>query len=313
MIENYVNTIEAVQLYVYANGSRVSADATATATAIDIESDAVVHLSSVAAIDSGDAYDYYEVSLDSSEVTHSRTVAVTWEYVYEAAAFSRVDIITLTRPYFDADEFWQQFPEFSEDGENPLTVDEVQRLERQVRFRINEYCNQSFQNFGRKSIKHRGNGTNALTLSYPLYRLESVTGFEGTILFSRDVDGEVDVSTAGWEAEYGSHITKTSEYDNTAEGFLGVHRTRNLFKNNRYYVVDAYFGWKFLPAEVSQAALILSNELAQPEDRYRQKNITKISSSDYKLEFGGDHHSTTGNVDADNILGRYIWAGVYVF
>jgi hypothetical protein len=313
MIENYVNTIEAVQLYVYASGSRVSADSTPTATAIDIESNAVVELSGVLPIDSGDGYNYYEVSLEPSEVTHSRTVAITWEYVYETAAFTRVDIITLTRPYFDADEFWQQFPEFSDDGENPLTIDEVQRLERQVRFRINAYCNQSFQDFGQKSVKHRGNGTNALTLSYPVYRLESVTGAAGTVLFSRDLAGDVDVSTAGWEFEYGAHITKSSEYDSSADGFLGVHKTRNLFKDNHYYTVDAHFGWKFLPTEVSQAALILSNELAQPEDRYRQKNITKVSSSDYKLEFGGDHHSTTGNVDADTMLGRYIWGGVYVF
>lgn len=317
MIDNYVNTIESVVLYAYLNGQRVSADVTPTATAIDIDTEEVVSLGPVSAVPSGEGYDYYSVNLDAGEVLTTRTILITWDYFVSGVGLMRTDIVNVARPYFEADDLWEQFPEYGPGGENELSIDEVKLIERQVRIRVDAYCRQSFQDFGLDTIRFKGAGSNELQLDRRIYKLESVTSGE-LILFNRDINGDIDVNLVDWIEEFPETVTKSQqsyqvtryEEDPVASG---LYRTRSLFKNNRVYEVEARFGWKYLPLNVHQASILIANDMLCMEDVYRSKGVTVLRSSDYRIEFGGNHRSTTGNVDADTMLENYINAGGYVF
>lgn len=318
MNENYVNAIETFELYVYDSGQRVSADATPTATAIDLETDDPVSLTSVNTVNHTDGYNYYQVQLSAGEVTTTRQVALTWEFTYNGSTYNRTELIYVVRPYFDADDFWSAYPEFALDGVEPKSVDEVQDVERKVRMRINHYCGQSFQDYGELTKRVRGNGTNALQLPERIYYLESVKSGE-LVLFERDGTGAVTTDTAIWYKDEPFLITKKGTesphitFSDKDPVVSTVERTRSLFRSDRLYEVTGKFGWEYLPQEVQQAAVILGYELLQAEDRYRQKNVSVLRSADYRMEFGADHHTTTGNVDVDMLLDGFVNEGVYVF
>lgn len=317
MIDNYINTIESVLLYAYLNGTRVSADATPTATAIDIETGLTVQLNAVEVVDSGNGYNYYSVSLSPMEVSTTRQVLVSWEYDVNAVTLVRTDIVNVFRPYFEPDDLWEQFPEYGPGGENELSVDEVKLLERNVRYRIDEYCRQSFQDFGLDTVKFRGGGDNGLILNRRIYRLESVTTGE-LVLFNRDINDNVDVNLVDWHEEFPDSIIKSQSSQSVSRYeedpvLYGLQRSRSVFKDNQIYDVQAYFGWQYMPVRVHQAAVLLANDTLCAEDRYRQKNVTVVRSSDYRIEYGTDHRVSTGNVDVDNMLASYINTGGYVF
>lgn len=318
MIDNYVNTLEVVQLFVYSDGQRVSADTTPTATAKDIKTGDSVSLSSITTKTHNDGYDYYEVNLDPAEVTTTRRIAVTWTYVYNTEEFQRTDIVNVVRPYFEADDLWAAFPVYAEGAEQHLTIDEVKDVENRVRRMIDGYCRQSFQDFGKETVRYRGNGTNALQLRRRIYKLHKVTTGSLT-MFSRDDNDDIDVELVEWLEEEPYLIVKKgvdSSYIglNDRDRFSStVKRTRALFRSSRVYDVEAFHGWEYLPRNVHDAGLILANEVLTHEDRYRQKNITVVRSADYRMEFNQDHHYTTGNVDADRLLESYVYQGVHVF
>lgn len=313
MIDNYVNTLEKVQLYVYSNGQRVSADFEPTATAVDADTGDAVALSSVTTQTHADGYDYYEVSLDPTEITTTRKVVITWSYDQNTDTFQRRDIVNVVRPYFEADDFWSQYPEFGPGGASEISIDQIQDVERLVRMRIDRYCGQHFQDLGVKTKRVRGSGTNALQLNDRIYYLESLRSGDLT-LFERDINGDPTTELVSWFEDEGHVITKKSSSAGTInyDDRTAIDRTRALFRSDRLYEVEAKFGWEYLPDGVHQAAIILANEELCIEDRYRKKNVVTVRSADYRMEFGGDHHTTTGNVDADIILSNYIYDGVFV-
>lgn len=317
MIDNYVNTTETLALYVYDGGNRVSADSTPGVTAVDEDGNSV-QTTAVNVVAHVDGYDYYTVRLDPSEVTTTKEVLVTWTYTYSGNTYTRVEVVNVLRPYFEPPDLWNRYPQYDATGAEPLTYDQIQNVERQARYIIDTYCNQKFQDFGLKTKKVRGTGTNALQLPDHIYYLESLTS-DSLVLFERDGQGAVTTEIAEWNVDEPYLITKkgsdvpTVTYRDKDPFTEVVDRTQSLFRSNRLYSVEAKYGWERLPQEVSEAALLLAYEKLQHEDRYREKNITVIRSADYRMEFGGDHHTTTGNVTADMLLSDYVNTGVHVF
>lgn len=310
MNENYVNTTRTFELYVYDDGSRVSADATPTASAIDIDTDSSVTLTQVNAITHTDGYDYYEVSLDPSEVTKSRRILLTWSFVYDGDNFTNTETIHIVRPYFDADDLWSHEPSLAPDGADPKTVDEIQRVESIVRSLINAYCKQEFQDFGKQIKTYIGNGSNTLQLEDRLYKLYSVDSPQIN-LFKRENDDSISNEIVTWRSGLPYVIQKKNKAtqafaDIKADISPGLLQPRKIFESGVPYDVEADFGWKYLPNEVQQAALILADDYFDEDDIYHRKNITVLRSADYRMEFGADHHTTTGNVHADQLLSNYI-------
>lgn len=318
MIDNYVNSTETLSLYIYDAGNRVSADATPTVVAEDADTGDAVTMAGVTVVPSGQGYNYYTTHIAPSEVTTTRQVIVTWSYVYDGNNYNRVETVNVVRPYFEPTALWDRYPQFASGGAEFQTYDQLQNIERRVRFIINTYCNQRFQDFGRKTKKVRGSGSNALQLPERIYYLESLTS-DSLVLFERDGGGAITTETATWnEDEPHIIIKKGSESPSVTfrdkDPFVEVvDRTKALFRSDRLYSVEADYGWKYLPQEVTEAAVLLGYEALQMEDRYRQKNVTVLRSADYRMEFGSDHHTSTGSVEADHMLSDYVYTGVHVF
>lgn len=310
MIENYVNSLEELLLYVYADGSRVSADSTPTVSAVDIKTGDAVTMSSVTVTTHNDGYDFYSVTLDPSEVTTNRRVLVTWSYTYQGQDFTKTEIVNVVRPYFEPDELWTYNPNLAPDGADPKTIDEVQDAESIVRSLVNAYCRQEFQDFGRETKTYIGNGSNTLQLEDRLYKLYEVSSPNVT-LFKRDPDESISTEIVTWREGLPYVIQKkaTSEapfLDIKADISPGLLSPRKVFKSGVPYDVDGDFGWEHLPLEVSQAAVILASDYFDEDDIYHKKNIMVLRSADYRLEYAADHHTTTGNVYADQLLSNYI-------
>lgn len=316
MIQNYVNTIETIQLYVYSGDNPVSADAEPTATAVNVETGDAVTLQSVATVPSGSGYDYYEVALDPSEVTTTKQVKITWSYTYSGSSYTNVEYVNVVRPYFTANELWDFNSDFASGGATPKTVDEIQLVERRVRNLIDSYCRQGFQDLGKRTESFIGGGTDDLHLPWRIYKLHKVST-DNITLFERDGGGNVTTEIVTWDDSLPdlirTKIRRAAAFgDVKADISPGLLSPRATFQTDRIYYVEAGWGWDYLPDNVTQAALILADDHFNENDIYHQQNITVLRSADYRMEFGRDHYTTTGNTHADQMLENYVNNQVYM-
>jgi hypothetical protein len=318
MIENYINTVETIKLHLYYNGAPSSADELVDVEAEDFDTGEIVALSSPAAVSvpGPPSYEYYEVSLAGAELTYYRKIKVTWTYVLQGVTLQKIEIISTVQPYFFADDLWGHNPDLAPEGPTPKTIDEIKSIESVIRGIINVYCRQQFQNFGRVTRTYIGSGSNDLELDDRIFKLYSVDGRDIN-LFKRENDESVSNNTVTWNKDIPWQVSRTIEnpgvfMDYKAEITPGLFSIRKLFVSGNRYDVDADFGWEYVPLEVKQAAVILANEYLCEDDIYHQKNIMVVRSADYRMEFGGDHHATTGNVYADQLLSNYVNTGVSV-
>jgi len=309
MKTNYINTTETLQLFIYDNGSRVSADATPTVTAEDLTGTSVT-MATVVAQNHPDGYDYYETYIDPTEVTSKRMITVTWSYTYNGEAFTRVDLVEVVAPYFEADDLWSFAGDLAPAGANAQTIEDVQRAEGIVRGIIDAYCRQEFQNFGKQTRMYLGNGSSELLINDKIYKLYTVQS-DNLVLFDRDGAGDVQTEIVTWDDGLPHLIRRKAQttapfYDIKADISPGLLQARKIFKSGVPYYVEADFGWKNVPNNVRTAAMILAKDYFEENDVYHQQNITVVRSADYRMEFGAEHHTTTGNVHADQLLTDYV-------
>lgn len=318
MIENYINTVETIRLHLYHNGQPSSADALPTVTAEDFETGDPVVTSVVSTVSVTDpvSYDYYEIVIAGEELTYNRKIKVTWDYVLDGEELQKVEIISVVQPYFFADDLWTYNSDFALDGPDAKSIDEVKKVESLVRGIIDAYTRQSFQKFGRKQKVYLGSGSDELELNDRIYKLWAVDS-QDVNFFQREPDESVSNDIVTWNSDspylvYRKLDREVAFFDIKADISPGLIQPRKLFKSGTRYTVDAEFGWERVPIEVKQAAIILANDYFCEDDIYHQKNITVVRSADFRMEFGADHHSTTGNVYADQLLSNYVDTGVTV-
>ena len=90
--------------------------------------------------------------------------------------------------------------------------------------------------------------------------------------------------------------------------YAKVWRDRYLdveFYDGYEYLVDADYGWKVIPQDISEACTLLVQDIVQDNLKYINKYIESFDNDDFKIKFSKNWTSTTGNRIVDRILEKY--------
>lgn len=251
-------------------------------------------------LDDQDEFAGYSFVLPYSLTSTPRPLLVTWEFSLdgdEIESVIEVDVVTpYSTPYILREAY---------DILTPRTDDELIRTERIVRYLINRYCNQTFEYLPQRTINVLGTGSDTLMLPRRLIELHDVTA-GSTVLFSSEQENNYTTHNSPW-----SLSRAPTDLNDTKRGFPGGLGT--LFKSGITYDIVGDFGWRRVPAAVTEAALLLARDYFSPDKKYKEQYVHTIRAADWRMEFGKTGGQTTGNADADSMLDYYVnprWAVV---
>jgi hypothetical protein len=215
---------------------------------------------------------------------------VVWNYTIGADTYTRTDEHVVVTPLFNKAELVADDPDFS-----VLDDDQVVRLEGNVRRIIEAYTGQTF---GYRVGKVVVWGSGDSILNSPERIIELSTGWAGY----RTASGGFTIERIGTG---GSNLNiKVPEQEEAA--YYGYNFNTTTFGKNRGYVLSGEFGWRSVPTDVKQAALLLAELFSCDESMWRDRYIKSIRAADWRFDFIDGGSDGTGSVMADQLLAKYV-------
>lgn len=305
---------------IYANGGAVERTATlhvpVTANAGTIEITAVRDNNTLHTFDTVQAVEEgYSVVVPLSLARTDSEFDILWNFtytedgqIYEYREYTPVSVVTPILPFSEVRRI------LGDDA----TQDEVADVEKAVRHVIQAHTGQFFGRFvGKKSVT--GSGDSFLRLPMRLISAVSVNGdsnwshslsLRGDGWYLRSKIYGVPSIRADWD---GWHESPWG-YSGRAPIVAPYSRKVQNFIENAEYVIDGEWGWKFVPAQVQEAAKLLVNDYACADSMYRDRFLTSMTAADWRIQFHDGAFADTGNVRANQLLAQFIlrrgWAVV---
>lgn len=207
-------------------------------------------------------------------------------------------------------------------------TDDAMSVERAVRHVIQAHTGQKFD-YSRKTLTVEGHGESALRLPERLVELEGLSTLSATLNTHRAIitsDGwylkkgwtnEVTVLTTTDEFFTGDYISnfaapgepgfEMSDHGPVimAPGATGI---ATQFRNDYPFRIAGWWGYRYVPAAIKEAAKLLVNDYGCQEALYRDRYLESIKAADWRLQFSSRAWESTGNARADYLLSEYVLA-----
>lgn len=169
-------------------------------------------------------------------------------------------------------------------GDDPLSWAEFVEVERNVRYRIDAYCKQSFNSW---------------------FGVQTVNSIDGVVSLPMHLDTLTSVAHNGL-ALTGFTLSEAG-FDLFNESKI---RTVTLFANRpskKMMDILGVWGYSSVPSAVRSAAIELVKSELCDDKVYRDKYIDNIRNENIRIQFRDEAYSgdTTGNAFADDILAPY--------
>lgn len=223
-------------------------------------------------------------------------------YTVSGTAYSQTQYINVYTQYIDSDTFFDSYPELIDSH-----VDVYDSYEQRARNIINTYCGQSFEFYPNKSFIIDGNNHTNLHLPLPICELKKVTinyGDSDQELLHDSSDSTVDrierVRQAGnfdssYYLRFKSNVVSTTSQD------LVITK----FRSNADYKIEGDFGWRYVPQNVTQAAMLIIADLMNDDSAYRRHGIYEVDMDIVRYKTKDSFYESTGNIEADILLMDY--------
>jgi len=201
------------------------------------------------------------------------------------------DIVTVLRPYCDITSI-----------KNDLGITMAKAIEYESTARaIVESQAGQFQ-FVRKNKEISGMGLDFLPINERLETLYKM--YENGELIHDSSNASLNLYQISVDR---SSIVPIDEIQNKVE-YQKVWRDRYLdvsFANGYDYLVNADFGYRFIPQDIQKACRLLVTDLSQNNNQYINKYIQVFDNVEFRVEFAKEFATGTGNMIVDNILSKY--------
>lgn len=329
MKEIYKDSIASVYTSIYVNGVPADADGLPTVSVINADTNIAEienQVSTKATLNQGE----YRYRLTPEVTSKYGVYKIVWAYTANGYEMTNTDYIAIVVPYASFNEIRNEYSHL-----DSMTFREFRSTESMIRRIIEMYTAQIFAPQGSKTFTVRGTGQSTLNLPERIYELEHVSDGNGNILFGDyqlTQSGELwGLNASGNPVEYPEPVDNPDTIEDESkinyvwfdeDSPYSIHWDTdkdNVFSTGRVFIeggvynVKAKVGYRYVPPEVEQAAKILIASAHEPEYAYHAKGMEAVSSADYRLDFAHDPYSTTGNVNADQLLSQFVNLGVHVF
>jgi|SRR6185436_1083101 len=284
MKEILLNSISKAKYSIFIDG--VATAATGTPTVKVYEGETVVLNNPVVSTPSTGVYTFIIIP---SLVSEEKVLTVEWTFVVSGYNMVIREDYQVVTPYSDWDYF-----------KSVTTYTEFLECERVSRMVIDGYCGQTF---GKREfiITAEGNDNNSMRLNRRLISVNDVTHISSwypTVVSSASDDGILE----SWDIAGNGWIIRTSRSRSRLDA---AYPTHYAFRRNITYSIDGLWGWENVPGPVVEASKILTANLLCQDQKYRDKYIESLKTSDWNMKFSPLTWSGTGSATADDLLLEY--------
>lgn len=310
MIEIPTNTWHKVDILVQKNEELAVPDAAPTFTVSNADTGVQIR-TGTSVIDTSDVGRYY-VQLTPNDTSIERALEVAWEYDIDGITVSDSTVMQVSNVYVEMAEIIDELNLGAEPTDaNYYPLQELKIAERMSRLQINNYTGRKF---GQYSGTQTAYGNDSDTVIFP----ERMTSF--TRLWQDDeliYDVENNYNAYGYTLELtetgqGIRITNVESDIMVLPPSAYWKGEKLRWPNGARLKVEAVFGYKYVPSEVRQAALLLISDNLHNDSLWRQKYIGKFDTGQMKVELRDTAFTGTGNLLADDLLDPYKITGIVV-
>lgn len=245
--------------------------------------------------------------------------AILVEDLYERGDIVVSDNLEFNRPYVDARKL----------GTTASEIDKYWEYETIARQLIDSVCGGFY--FTTEYIEVNGNGTDFMPLWNHVYKLIKVWE-NNELVWDRDQDPK---ALGDWNyllSKDKSAIVKDPVHnvgsytmsvgnpvgvplaESDSFGLYDTEDSPNTFAiksgvtfpvyNN--YIFKVEWGWRVVPSDITDATMMLINDIACGKLDYFKRSVTNYSTDQFKVQFDKSQLSGTGNIIVDKILNQYI-------
>lgn len=210
---------------------------------------------------------------------------VTWSFTLNTYNMSVIEEYAVVTQY----AHWQDFstiadyPNFTE-------------AERVARFQINSYCGQQF---GKQDATYavEGHKENSLRLPRRLISLDSVTFMRSPVPRAGEIIGFT--TTMPWEIVADGWVIRQQPQRTKLDPIV---EENPRFHRNTIYNVTGTWGYDAVPADIEEAAKILTANFLCGDHKYVDNYISSIKMGDWQIKFDDQAFQGTGSSVADSLL-----------
>lgn len=157
--------------------------------------------------------------------------------------------------------------------------------------------------FIRKEKEFIGDGSDQLLIDENIFKLYKIYE-NGELMY----DSESVTNDSNYKISRQLNAIVLDVPETNRVNYAKVWRDRYLdveFYDGYEYLVDADYGWKVIPQDISDACTLLVQDIVQDNLKYINKYIESFDNDDFKIKFSKNWTSTTGNRIVDRILEKY--------
>lgn len=211
--------------------------------------------------------------------------------IYHSGSIIYSDIVTVVRPYCDVSALKDELG---------ITMEKAIEYESTARAIIESQAGE-FQ-FMRKNKEISGMGLDFLPINERIDTLYKM--YENGELIHDSSSASLNLYQISVDR---SSIVPIDEIQNKVE-YQKVWRDRYLdvsFANGYDYLINADFGYRFIPQDIQKACRLLVIDLSNNNMQYINKYIEMFDNVEFRVQFSKEFARGTGNMIVDNILSKY--------
>lgn len=310
MIEIPTNTWHRVEILVQKNDSLAVPTALPTFIIKDADTESTLRTGTTV-IDTSDVGHYY-VQLTPTDTSVERVLQVIWSYSLDGVTVTDSTTMQVANIYVEIAEIIEELSLGAEPTDlNYYPLNHLKIAERMSRLQINNYTGRKFGQYSGTQTAY-GNGSD--TVIFP----ERMTSF--TKLWQDDeliYDSANNFNAYGYvleltETGQGLRITNVESDIMVIPPSAYWKGEKLRFPNNSRLKVEATFGYKYVPSEVRQAALLLVSDNLHNDSLWRQKYIGEFNTGQMSVKLRDTAFTGTGNLFADDLLDPFKITGIVV-
>lgn len=213
---------------------------------------------------------------------------VIWKYKIGGTFYTQTTFLNVYSPYITEDEFFESYPELETNYSEKFDA-----MERRVRLFIDTVCGQNFQLIKNKTLTYEGDNSDNIYLGIRCLSVLEVTQ-------KPDVDMTDQVEIAVESPSYLRRIEQIIPIATQEQKYINP-----KFMPDIFYAIRADWGWQSIPANITEAASLLMNDLLNEDSTYVKHGISNIKLDQYSLSFNSSANTGTGNLEVDVLLMDY--------
>jgi|694.fasta_scaffold08825_12 hypothetical protein len=250
----------------------------------------------------------FSIDIPSDITAYDRKLQIDLQIV-DAGSYSE-DILfaSLVRPYCNIDELASELGltiSSTPTGSGQIKRSDLERLEKRARFLINKITNDKF-NFEYKSILTYGQNADTLYIGERIETYDKIVK-DDEIVYDVTADPEINlldypVSVSKSKYHLKVYDVGTNVSESTPFRILDPY---GVFEKNSTYLVRGEFGWKYVPEDIREAAILIVEDLRCADFNYRNKGLKSVKNESFDIQYSDSISLGSGNLLVDSFLQDY--------